>query len=231
MSSRPHSVEALSFTQSTARPLPTDELRGRQTTSTTTTTTARAERVQSVRLQEAKPMPSPMALNPPSPTPSVFSLRKKSSQTPVSAASYLSALSQMDAMARSRGSTPSSTPALSFSSSATGSSGDTSIDDDNDDSDGLSTPMKPPTSEQVFSTVHAEFGHCADERYRYESRCKPGDSYDALEMDPPYYILLTTYLSYLLLIAIGHVRDYMGKVFRPETYKHLKSQDVSTGCW
>lgn len=172
------------------------------------------------------PMPSPMALNPPSPTPSIFSLRKKSSQTPVSATSYLSALSHMDAMARSRGSTPSSTPALSFSSSATvSSSGDTTTDDDCDFSDGLSTPLKAPTSEQVFSTVHAEFGHCADERYRYESKRKPGDSYDAFELDPPYRILLTTYVSYLLLILIGHLRDFMGKVFRPGTYKHLKSQD------
>lgn len=41
------------------------------------------------------------------------------------------------------------------------------------------------------------------------------------DVQPPFYILFTTYLSYLLLIALGHVRDFFGKRFRPARYAHL----------
>ncbi|KAI5120401.1 hypothetical protein M0805_000180 [Coniferiporia weirii] len=170
-------------------------------------------------------MPSPMALNPPSPTPSMFSSKKKSSVSLKSAASYLSAVSQMDAMSRARGTTPTSTPALSFSSSVTVSTEDTVLEDYCDNKDGLSLPVTPPTSEQVFTTVHSEFGHCANESFRYESSARPGDSYSLEEQDPPYRILLTTYISYILLICLGHLRDFFGKRFRSSNYKHLKEKD------
>jgi len=44
-------------------------------------------------------------------------------------------------------------------------------------------------------------------------------------VDPPYYILLSTYLSYLLLIVVGHMRDFFGKRFRASSYKHLVAHD------
>lgn len=43
--------------------------------------------------------------------------------------------------------------------------------------------------------------------------------------EPPYYYLLTTYISYLILIAFGHVRDFFGKRFREENYRHLKPRN------
>lgn len=43
--------------------------------------------------------------------------------------------------------------------------------------------------------------------------------------EPPYYYLLTTYLSYLILIIFGHVRDYFGKRFRKQDYQHLQAHD------
>lgn len=167
-----------------------------------------------------------MALNPPSPTPSVFSGKKKSTVNLRSAASYLSALSQMDAMSRSRSSTPSSTPALSFSSSLTASSASTEVGDDDYYKDGLSLPSTPPTSETVYTSVHAEFGHCSNPDYRYESHARPGDCYDAIEIDPPYYVLFTTYISYMILICIGHLRDFVGKRLAASRYGHLKVQKV-----
>ncbi|KAG6856485.1 hypothetical protein H0H87_003953 [Tephrocybe sp. NHM501043] len=166
--------------------------------------------------------PSPMALNIASQTPSMFTKRK--AQAPMaSAASYLSALSQADARARSSRS-PTATPALSLSSSITSSSEDTVLHEGDPDSnhDGLALPSRPPTSEQVFSTVHTEFGHCANENYRIESKHIPGEVIPAhVEQDPPYYILLSTYISYLILIVIGHVRDFVGKRFSPKSYTHL----------
>lgn len=172
-----------------------------------------------------------MALDPSSPTPSMFSKKKKSSIALKSAASYLSAVSQMDAITRSRSgkTTPASTPSLS--STLTSTSESTVLDeyadeDENNIKDGLTLPATPPTSEQVFSTVHSEFGHCANEQFRYESSARPDDKYELEEVEPPYRILLTTYISYIFLICIGHLRDFLGKRLRPANYHHLKEKDV-----
>jgi serine palmitoyltransferase len=149
-----------------------------------------------------------------------------------SAASYLSALSQADARARSNANSyahpPTSTPALSLSSSVTSDSEDTVLNEDEDDNaDGLALPKYPPTSEQVFATVHTEFGHCANENYRITSQHTPGTHLPVhLEQDPPYYVLFCTYISYLILIVLGHIRDFVGKRLTPSAYKHLMPSNV-----
>jgi len=175
-------------------------------------------------------LPSPMAI-PKLPSPSMF--KKRSSPSLTSAASYLSALSQADARARgiNRSSSPTSTPALSLSSSITASSEDTVLHefDADDNADGLALPARPPTSEQVFTTVHTEFGHCANEAYRLTSQHTPGAEVPAhVDQDPPYYILFSTYISYLILICLGHVRDFVGKRLSPKSYKHLIPRNVSS---
>ncbi|TFY77947.1 hypothetical protein EWM64_g6065 [Hericium alpestre] len=143
-----------------------------------------------------------------------------------SAASYLSAVSQADARARAHGTTPTSTPALSLSSSITSSSEDTVLDESEDYADGLSFPRNPPTSEQVFDTLHSEFGHCANDNYRYTSMHPQGAEIKPWEeKEPPYYILITTYLSYIFLICLGHMRDFLGKRFRSQFYRHLLPYD------
>jgi serine palmitoyltransferase len=99
---------------------------------------------------------------------------------------------------------------------------------DYDNSDGLVLPPNPPTSEQVFTTAHTEFGHCANEKYRHLSQHPAGAPVKPVEeQEPPYYILLSTYISYLILICIGHVRDFVGKRLNPSSYKHLMPHDVS----
>ncbi|KAF7982838.1 hypothetical protein HWV62_25798 [Athelia sp. TMB] len=164
---------------------------------------------------------SPIALSPPSPLPSIFTKKRNSGllSTPPSAAAYLSALSKADAHARHQTTGPLATPALSLSSSMTGESDDPLSSDD--ETAGLKRPVQPPTSEQVFTTVHTEFGHCANQEYRYMSKHDPKDNLSHVDVDPPYYVLLSTYASYLLLIVIGHMRDFFGKRFRPENYKDL----------
>lgn len=177
------------------------------------------------------PLPSPMALNKEKQSPSIFRKRSANPVLPASAASYLSALSQADA--RARGATPTTTPALSLSSSITSSSEDTVLHEEDEytstsNADGLLLPVRPPTSEQVFTTVHTEFGHCANEEYRTTSAHPAGTPLPAhVEQDPPYYILLSTYISYLILIVLGHVRDFIGKKLSPGSYKHLMPRDVS----
>lgn len=181
-------------------------------------------------------MPSPIAINPASPSHSIFKKMSKSpSNLPASAASYLSAVSQADAHARARSLvnvvTPTSTPALSTSSSATASSEDSILREGEvkmyDNDDGLSYPSVPPTSEEVFNTVHSEFGHCANEDYRFTSQHPVGKPFPHHEeQDPPYYILLSTYISYMILICLGHLRDFFGKRLKPSAYTHLLPHDV-----
>jgi 7-keto-8-aminopelargonate synthetase-like enzyme len=45
------------------------------------------------------------------------------------------------------------------------------------------------------------------------------------EANVPLFTLLTTYLSYAILIGIGHIRDFFGKRFRPKAYRHLMEYD------
>lgn len=176
-------------------------------------------------------MPSPIALTTPPRKESIFKKRSPSYLTAMrSAQSYLMALSEADARSRSRDSaSTTSTPPLSFSSSATTSSENTVINENPyDNSDGLAYPITPPTSEQFVSLEHLQFGFCANENYRYRSAHKPGTQLKEYhEQDPPYYILITTYLSYLFLICVGHVRDFFGKRFRSASYRHLLPNNVS----
>jgi hypothetical protein len=44
----------------------------------------------------------------------------------------------------------------------------------------------------------------------------------------PLYVLVTTYLSYLVLILFGHLRDFFGKIFRAGEYAYLKMHNVGT---
>ncbi|KAI9027013.1 pyridoxal phosphate-dependent transferase [Hyaloraphidium curvatum] len=41
----------------------------------------------------------------------------------------------------------------------------------------------------------------------------------------PLFVLVTTYLSYLVLILFGHLRDFFGKIFRAGEYAYLKTQN------
>jgi serine palmitoyltransferase len=175
-------------------------------------------------------MPSPIALTSPPRQESIFKKRSPSYLTAMrSAQSYLMALSEADARSRGRDSASTTdTPALSMSSSATTLSEDDGINDaPYDNSDGLAYPMSPPTSEQLAAN-HLQFGFCPNENYRYRSAHKPGTQVKhGCEQDPPYYILITTYLSFLIIICIGHIRDFFGKRLYPAFYRHLLSSDVS----
>lgn len=72
---------------------------------------------------------------------------------------------------------------------------------------------------------HAQFGPLGHPAHRYTSRYT-GTTFPNPVMDePPYFYLLTTYISYLILIAFGHVRDFFGKRFKERNYRHLKPQN------
>ena len=41
----------------------------------------------------------------------------------------------------------------------------------------------------------------------------------------PIFVVLTTYMTYLLIFFVGHVRDFFGKRFKPKDYEHLKQRN------
>ncbi|KKK19824.1 serine palmitoyltransferase 2 [Aspergillus rambellii] len=69
---------------------------------------------------------------------------------------------------------------------------------------------------------HSEFGPLGDPSHLYISEFPGGEIADPVVEDPPYYIVLTTYFSFLLLIFLGHFHDFFARWFQPHTYRHLK---------
>ncbi|KAN0132781.1 hypothetical protein V8E53_009452 [Lactarius tabidus] len=134
-------------------------------------------------------MPSPIALISPLRQGSIF--KKCSLSYLRSPQDYLTAVAEADARARIRHSASiTSTPPLSFSSSAISSGGTVLNGTPYENSDGLAYPTVPPTSEQAVSADHLQFGFCPNENYRYKLAHKPGTKLkEARQQDPPYYII------------------------------------------
>lgn len=86
--------------------------------------------------------------------------------------------------------------------------------------------QQPPTSfdssQDGTRLVHSEYGYCANQDYRHVSEHRKGSSLPSpIEEEPSYFIVLTTYFSYLILIVFGHMRDFFGKRLFPKAYRHL----------
>ena len=93
--------------------------------------------------------------------------------------------------------------------------------------DRTTTLFQPPSPAEArrIAKQHAQFGPLGSPSHRYSSRFEGGTFPDPIEDEPPYYYLLTTYVSYLILIIFGHVRDFFGKRFRQDSYRHLSARD------
>ncbi|KAF2260169.1 serine palmitoyltransferas-like protein 2 [Lojkania enalia] len=89
------------------------------------------------------------------------------------------------------------------------------------------TLFQPPSPEEAkrIARAHAQFGPIGSQSHRYTSQFEGGEFAEPIEDEPPYYFLLTTYISYLILIVFGHVRDFFGKRFRRHHYSHLAERD------
>lgn len=89
------------------------------------------------------------------------------------------------------------------------------------------TLFQPPSPAEArrLARQHAQFGPLNSQAHRYTSRHQGGEFSQPVEDEPPYYFLLTTYISYLILIIFGHVRDFFGMRFREENYRHLKARN------
>ncbi|KAF8249672.1 PLP-dependent transferase [Wilcoxina mikolae CBS 423.85] len=97
-------------------------------------------------------------------------------------------------------------------------------------SDPATTTMlfSPPSPEQSrkLARQHAQFAQLTHPSHKYVSRHPKGQPVvDPVEDEPPQYYFVTTYISYLILIIFGHVRDWFGKRFKDKKYRHLKIQN------
>ncbi|WBW74865.1 serine palmitoyltransferase Lcb2 [Schizosaccharomyces osmophilus] len=73
--------------------------------------------------------------------------------------------------------------------------------------------------------VNTEFAPITEPSHRRVSKNTAGGMLFQFEDEPSYYYVVTTYISYLVLIIIGHVRDFFGKRFHKDDYKYLKDSD------
>lgn len=89
------------------------------------------------------------------------------------------------------------------------------------------TLFQPPSAAEARRQMKADaqFGPLGSQSHKYVSRHVGGKLEAPVEDEPPLYYLLTTYISYLILIIFGHVRDFFGKRFRPENYKFLTASN------
>jgi serine palmitoyltransferase len=85
-----------------------------------------------------------------------------------------------------------------------------------------------PDPSDPNSLRHAEFGFDDDPAHRYTSQWRgaENDKLGVNEEEPNYWVYLITYISYLILIVIGHVRDFFGKRFHRKSYEHLMEHNV-----
>ncbi|KAJ2899038.1 Serine palmitoyltransferase 2 [Zalerion maritima] len=90
------------------------------------------------------------------------------------------------------------------------------------------TLFSPPSAAETRKRrrMDAQFGPLVSQSHRYVSQ-DTGEPLVAPVLDePPYYYVLTTYMSYILLIFFGHARDFFGKRFSSKTtYKSLKAHN------
>jgi len=89
------------------------------------------------------------------------------------------------------------------------------------------TLFSPPTPAEAKrqAKIHAAFGPLGSKQHLYTSRFMGTEFPEPIEDEPPYYYLITTYISYLILIIFGHIRDFFGKRFKAQHYRHLREQD------
>ncbi|KAK6351166.1 serine palmitoyltransferase component [Orbilia javanica] len=89
-------------------------------------------------------------------------------------------------------------------------------------------PMVVFSPEEARRTArkNAQFGPLLHSSHKHVSQHNDGGELEEpIEDEPPYFIMFTTYFSYLILIIFGHVRDFFGKRFRSSKYTNLKAQN------
>lgn len=87
-------------------------------------------------------------------------------------------------------------------------------------------PNAPVDTRSPEELAEREYGRLKSDDYLYVSRHPVGEPLPTpVDDEPPYIIYISTYISYLILIIIGHIRDFFGKIFKPQDYEDLVEKD------
>ncbi|RLV94815.1 Serine palmitoyltransferase 2 [Spathaspora sp. JA1] len=87
-------------------------------------------------------------------------------------------------------------------------------------------PNAPPDTRPIEVLSELEYGKLTSKDYLYVSKHPVGEPLPMpIDDEPPYIIYIATYISYLILIIIGHIRDFFGKMFKPKEYEDLIEKD------
>ncbi|RUS25379.1 pyridoxal phosphate-dependent transferase [Jimgerdemannia flammicorona] len=93
--------------------------------------------------------------------------------------------------------------------------------------DGISpqaTSVADLSTPSLANNPYAASKEFVSRQHRFVSKFREGHVHDG-EEEPPYFTLVTTYLSYFVLILFGHMRDFFGKIFKAHQYRNLKHQN------
>ncbi|CAM1510227.1 Fc.00g005620.m01.CDS01 [Cosmosporella sp. VM-42] len=146
-----------------------------------------------------------------------FSSSPKSKETGTQQALLAMQQHQVNASSLGLSPSPTSLPTISLST-ATG--------ELNSIESPTTTLFQPQSPEEVErqKRADAQFGPLCHPSHRYTSMSHGEPLETPVEDEPPYYFILTTYISYLILILLGHFRDFFGKRFgNPKHYRALKA--------
>lgn len=131
---------------------------------------------------------------------------------------------QIQANGSPAGISPPSTslPIISLSTAVAG-------DHNSSDDPPTTTLFRPKSAEEMEKKrrADAQFGPLCHSSHLYVSKSHGVPLESPIEDEPPYYFLLTTYISYLLLILVGHICDFFGKRFGNK--KHYQSLKIQNG--
>lgn len=87
-------------------------------------------------------------------------------------------------------------------------------------------PNAPPDERSDEVLADHEYGKLTSPDHLYVSKHPLGEPLPTpVDDEPPILIYILTYISYLILIIIGHVRDFFGKIFKAQDYRHLVEHD------
>ena len=83
-------------------------------------------------------------------------------------------------------------------------------------------PNAPEDDRPLEVRSNLEYGKSTSKEHLYVSKHPVGEPLPTpIDDEPPYAILIFTYICFLILIIIGHIRDFFGKIFKPEEYADL----------
>lgn len=102
----------------------------------------------------------------------------------------------------------------------------TPSDSNNDNSGAEQTAaLISPSDLRREARRNAEFGPLGHPSHLYTSQHAGGAITDPIIDEPPYFYMLTTYISFLILIFVGHTQDFLARWFTPYKHRHLMVQD------